>query len=173
MKIYPLIVSIVLTATPTIFSDKSKAKSIIPDIRKSIELSVEGDKKIHFYDDHKSAIEDYSESLKFNSRNTQPAARMRDARFFDFPSFSSRSVTATGSRGSRNGRCQASDALGDFALVEHREAQPDPRPQVPLLVPRLVRVIIILAIIIIASGRRCGSGGESRSERRRKTRGQV
>lgn len=61
-------------------------------------------------------------------------------------------MTATGSRGSRNGRCQASDALGDFALVEHREAQPDPRPQVPLLVPRLVRVIIILAIIIIASG---------------------
>ena len=93
-----------------------------------------------------------SEQRKFNSRNTQPAARTRDARFFDFPSFSSRSVTATGSRGSRNGRCQASDALGDFALVEHREAQPDPRPQVPLLVPRLVRVIIILAIIIIASG---------------------
>tara|TARA_A100001035_G_scaffold63125_1_gene47853 strand:- start:218 stop:586 length:369 start_codon:yes stop_codon:yes gene_type:complete len=70
MKIYPLIVSIVLTATPTIFSDKSKAKSIIPDIRKSIELSVEGDKKIHFYDDHKSAIEDYTKSLKFNSKNT-------------------------------------------------------------------------------------------------------
>jgi len=70
MKIYPLIVSIVLTATPTIFSDKSKAKSMLPDLRKSIELSVEGDKKIHFYDDHISAIGDYTESLKFNSNNT-------------------------------------------------------------------------------------------------------
>ena len=59
MKIYPLVASIVLTATPTIFSDKSKAKSILPDLRKSIELSVEGDKKIHFYDDHKSAMRLY------------------------------------------------------------------------------------------------------------------
>ena len=70
MKIYPLLVSIFLAATPTIFSDKSKAKSIIPDIRKSIELNVEGDKKIYFYDDHKSAIKDYTESLKLNSKNT-------------------------------------------------------------------------------------------------------
>ena len=70
MKVYPLIVSIFFATTPTIFSDKSKAKSIIPDTRKSIELSVEGDKKIHFYDDHKSAIEEYTESLKFNSKNT-------------------------------------------------------------------------------------------------------
>ena len=70
MKIYPLIVSIFLATTPTILSDKSKAKSILPDIRKSIELSVEGDKKIHFYDDHKSAIEDYTKSLKLNSKNT-------------------------------------------------------------------------------------------------------
>jgi len=70
MKIYPLIVSIFFAATPTIFSDKSKAKSILPDTRKSIELSVEGDKKIYFYDDHKSAIEEYTKSLKFNSKNT-------------------------------------------------------------------------------------------------------
>ena len=70
MKIYPLIVSIFFAATPTIFSDKSKAKSIIPDTNKSIELSAEGDKKRYFYDDHKSAIEDYTESLKFNSKNT-------------------------------------------------------------------------------------------------------
>ena len=70
MKVYPLIVSIFFATTPTIFSDKSKAKSIIPDTNKSIELSAEGDKKRYFYDDHKSAIEDYTESLKFNSKNT-------------------------------------------------------------------------------------------------------
>ena len=70
MKIYPLLVSIFLAITPTIFSDKSKAKSIIPDIRKSIELNVEGDKKIYFYEDHESAIKDYTESLKLNSKNT-------------------------------------------------------------------------------------------------------
>ena len=70
MKIYPLIVSIFFAATPTIFSDKSKAKSILHDTRQSIELSIEGDKKIHFYDDHKSAIKEYTESLKFNSKNT-------------------------------------------------------------------------------------------------------
>ena len=70
MKIYPLIVSIFFAATPTIFSDKSKAKSIITDTKKSVEYNYEGDKKIYFYDDHKGAIKDYTESLKFNPRNT-------------------------------------------------------------------------------------------------------
>ncbi len=70
MKIYPLLVSIFIAATPTIFSDKSKAKNIIFDKSKSIELSVEGDKKIYFYNDHKGAIKDYTESIKFDPKNT-------------------------------------------------------------------------------------------------------
>ena len=70
MKIYPLIVSIFFAATPTIFSDKSKAKSIITNTKKSVEYNFEGDKKIYFYDDHKGAIKDYTESLKFNPKNT-------------------------------------------------------------------------------------------------------
>ena len=70
MKIYPLVVSIFLALIPTTFSDKSKAKSIITDTKKSVEYNFEGDKKIYFYDDHKGAIKDYTESLKFNPRNT-------------------------------------------------------------------------------------------------------
>ena len=70
MKIYPLLFSIFLAASPTIFSNKSKAKSITTDTKKSIEYNFEGDKKIYFYDDHKGAIKDYTESLKFNPRNT-------------------------------------------------------------------------------------------------------
>ena len=70
MKIYPLLFSIFLAASPTIFSSKSKAKSITTDTKKSIEYNFEGDKKIYFYDDHKGAIKDYTESLKFNPRNT-------------------------------------------------------------------------------------------------------
>ena len=38
MKIYPLIVSIFFAATPTIFSDESKAKNIIPNIRGTFDL---------------------------------------------------------------------------------------------------------------------------------------
>ena len=70
MKIYPLVVSIFLALIPTTFSDKSKAKSIITDTKKSVEYNFEGDKKIYFYDDHKGAIKDYTDSLKFNPRNT-------------------------------------------------------------------------------------------------------
>ena len=70
MKIYPLVVSIFLALIPTTLSDKSKAKSIITDTKKSVEYNFEGDKKIYFYDDHKGAIKDYTESLKFNPRNT-------------------------------------------------------------------------------------------------------
>ena len=70
MKIYPLVVSIFLALIPTTLSDKSKAKSIITDTKKSVEYNFEGDKKIYFYDDHKGAIKDYTESLKFYPRNT-------------------------------------------------------------------------------------------------------
>ena len=70
MKIYPLAISIFLALIPTTLSDKSKAKSIITDTKKSVEYNFEGDKKIYFYDDHKGAIKDYTESLKFNPRNT-------------------------------------------------------------------------------------------------------
>ncbi len=70
MKIYPLIVSIFLVTTPTIFSSKASAKIIISNTRKSIELSIEGDKKRYFYDDHKGAIKDYTESLKLDPKNT-------------------------------------------------------------------------------------------------------
>ena len=70
MKIYLLVVSIFFALIPTTLSYKSKAKSIITDTKKSVEYNFEGDKKIYFYDDHKGAIKDYTESLKFNSRNT-------------------------------------------------------------------------------------------------------
>ena len=70
MKIYLLVVSIFFALIPTTLSYKSKAKSIITDTKKSVEYNFEGDKKIYFYDDHKGAIKDYTESLKFNPRNT-------------------------------------------------------------------------------------------------------
>ena len=70
MKIYPLVVSIFLALIPTTLSNKSKAKSIITDTKKSVEYSYEGDKKIYFYNDNRGAIRDYTESLKFNPRNT-------------------------------------------------------------------------------------------------------
>ncbi len=70
MKIYTLVVSIFVALISTTLTDKSKAKSIITDTKKSVEYNFEGDKKIYFYDDHIGAIKDYTESLKFNPRNT-------------------------------------------------------------------------------------------------------
>ena len=82
MKIYPLVFSIFLALIPTTLSDKSKAKSIITDTKKSVEYNFEGDKKIYFYDDHKGAIKDYTESLKFNPRNTYSLFNRANSNYF-------------------------------------------------------------------------------------------